>query len=75
MTKQDFWKKKKERKKIDGPNLGQMDKIGPKTKFFCHLLKFSSLVFLEIAYDDSLQQWLTSSRGKIHKKKQLGAQI
>ena len=36
-----FLKKKKERKKIDGLNLGQMDKIGPKTKFFAI---YSSLV-------------------------------
>ena len=36
-----IFEKKKERKKIDGPNLGQMDKIGPKTKFFAI---YSSLV-------------------------------
>ena len=29
-----------------------------------HFLDFESLVYLEIAYDDSLQQCLTSSRGK-----------
>ena len=40
--------------------------------FFCHILKFGSLVFFEIVYNDSLQQFLTSSRGKIHKKKILG---
>ena len=43
-------------------------KVGPKTSFFCHFLKFSSLVFLEIAYNDSLQQFLTCSRGNIHEK-------
>ena len=31
-------------------------------------LKFSSLVFLEFACNDSLQQCLTSSRGKVHEK-------
>ena len=36
--------------------------------FFCHFLKFGSLVFLEIAYNDSVKQCVTSSRGKIHKK-------
>ena len=41
----------------------------------CRLfLKFGSLVFLEIAYNDSFQQCLTSSRGKTHIKK-LEAQI
>ena len=35
---------------------------------FCHFLKFASLVFLEIAYNDRLQQCLTSSRGRIHEK-------
>ena len=33
---------------------------------FCHFLKFHLLVFFEIAYNDSLQRFLTSSRGKIH---------
>ena len=42
-------------------------KIRPKTRFFCHFLKFGSLVFLEIAYNDNLQQCLTSSRGKVEK--------
>ena len=41
---------------------------------FCHFLKFSLLVLLEIAYNDSFQQCLTSSRGKIHEEK-LGPQI
>ena len=36
---------------------------------FPHLLEFGSYVFLEIAYNDSLLQCLTPSRGKIHKKK------
>ena len=43
-------------------------KIGPKTMFFYHFLKFSWLVFLEITYSGSLQH-LTCSRGKVHEKK------
>ena len=43
-------------------------KIGPETRFFCYFLKFGSLVILEIAYNDSLQQCVTSSRDKIHKE-------
>ena len=43
-------------------------KIGSETSFFCHFLKFGPLVFLEIAYNDNLQQCLASSRGKIHEK-------
>ena len=40
-----------------------------------HPMKFVCLsVHLEIEYNDSLQQWLTSSRGKTHKKF-LGDQI
>ena len=53
-----------------GPN-------GPKSGLkmvFCHFLKFGSLVFLEVAYNDSLQQCLTASRGKNHEKK-FGTQI
>ena len=48
-------------------------KFGPKTSFFRHFLKFGSLVFLQIAYNDSLQQCLTNSRGKIHEKTFLGS--
>ena len=49
-------------------------KIGPETFFFffCHFLKFGSLVFLEIAYKDSLRQCIRSSRGKTHEKKKFG---
>ena len=43
-------------------------KVEYKTRFFCHFLRFGSLVFLEIAYNDSLQQCITPSRGKNHKK-------
>ena len=35
---------------------------------FSHFLKFSSLVFLEITNNNSLQQCITSNRGKAHKK-------
>ena len=31
-------------------------------------MKFGSLVFLEIAKDDSLEQFLTTSRGKTYKQ-------
>ena len=41
----------------------------PKQGFFCLFLKFGLLIFLEIACNVSLQQCLTCSRGKIHKKK------
>ena len=36
----------------------------PETRFFAIFFEFGSLVFLEIAYSDSLQQFITSSRGK-----------
>ena len=48
-------------------------KLGSKLVFFWHFLKFGAIVFLEIAYNDILEQCLTSSRGKIHEKN-LGAQ-
>ena len=41
---------------------------------FHHFLEFVSYVFLEIAYNDSLQQVLTPCRGKTHQKK-FGTQI
>ena len=37
--------------------------------FSGHLLKFGSYAFLEIAYNDSFQQCLTSSRSKMQEKK------
>ena len=45
---------------------------GPKSGLklvFCNFFKFDSIVFLENAYDGSLQHCLTSIRGKTHKKK------
>ena len=45
--------------------------IGPKISFFLLFLKFlnfGSLVFLESACDDSLEQCLTTCRHKIHRK-------
>ena len=47
-------------------------KISPGISFFCHFRKFCTLVFLEIAYIDSLQQCLKSSRGIKLTKKILG---
>ena len=55
-------------------NLGPSGLNQALNKVFCHFLKFSSLVFLEISYNDSLQQCLTPSGGKTHEKK-LGVQI
>ena len=46
-------------------------KSDPKLGF----LKFGSLVFLKIAYNDNLQQYLTSSRRKIHEKKFWGPNL
>ena len=41
-------------------------KSGPKLDFLPFFFEFGSYVFLEIAYNDSLQQCLTSSRCKSH---------
>ena len=48
-------------------------KIRPNISFFCHFLKLGSLLFLEVdslqqclAYNDSLQQYLTFGRRKIY---------
>ena len=37
-------------------------------RFLWHFLESGSQVFLEIEYDDSLRQCLTSSKGKTHEK-------
>ena len=44
-------------------------------QIFCYFLKFGSLVFLESINSDSLQQCLTSSRGKIHEKNLQGPNL
>ena len=49
-----------------GPNLAS--KLGTKLGFLPFFFKFGSLVSLEIAYSDSLQQCITPTRGKTHKK-------
>ena len=59
---------KSTKKKFGGPNLGQRSQNLLQNLFFCHLRKFDSLVFLEIADNDTLQQCLTSSTGKTHEK-------
>ena len=40
---------------------------------FCHFIMFASLVFLDIAQDESLEHFLTTNRGKTHEKKIWGA--
>ena len=57
-----------QKKKFWGPNLGQRSQNQAQNEVFCHFIKFGSLVFLEGAYNDSLQQCVTSCWGKIHKK-------
>ena len=57
-------------KKKSGTKFGaKRAKIRPKISFFCHFLKLGSLVFLEVAYNDNLQQCTTSSRGTTYEKK------
>ena len=61
---------KNSQKKFLGSKFGSKGpKLGPNQFFFFfQFLKFGSLVFLEIAYSDSLEQCITSSRDKTHKK-------
>ena len=66
---------KRHTKKLLGPNLGQRGQNRVWKLLFCHILMFGSLVFLEVAYNDSLQQFLTSRRGKIMKKSFWGANL
>ena len=44
-------------------------KIGSDIRVFCHFLKFGLLVFFDTAYNSWFQQYITSRRGKIMKKK------
>ena len=49
-------------KKKGGANLGLMDLNQVLRGIFLHLLEFESFVFLEIAYNDTLRQFLTSTK-------------
>ena len=60
---------------FQGPNFGQRDQNPAQNQVFCNFLKFGSLVFLEIAYNDNLQQCLTSCRGRICEKKFRGLNL
>ena len=55
----------KKKKKIGGANLGPMGLNQAQNEIFCYFLESGSLVFLEIACSDSLQQHRTSSRDNI----------
>ena len=69
-----FGKKKQTKKKQSASRIwSNVPKSGPKLVFF-HFLKFGLLVFIEIEWNFSLQQCLTSSRGKI-REKNFGTQI
>ena len=54
-----------------GANLGQMGQNHSGNHVFCHFLQCGSLVFLEIEYNDSLQQCIKSSRAKIPSKNKI----
>ena len=62
-------------KKYRRPNLGPTGLNQAQNEVLHNFLEFGSLVFLEIAYNDSLQQCLTYSRGKNPWKKMFGTQI
>ena len=55
-------------KKISGPNLGAMGLNQAQNEVFYHFLEFGSYVFLEIAYNETLQQFITSNRGTTYEK-------
>ena len=53
-------------KKIGGPNLGPTGLNLAQNEVFRHFIEFRSYVFLEIEYNYSLRQCVTSGRGKTH---------
>ena len=58
----------KKKKKIRDPNLGPTGVNQTQNEVFRYFLEFGWLVFHEIACNYSLEQCLTSSSGKTHKK-------
>lgn len=63
-----YKKKRKWRPKF-GPN---EPKFGAKLEFFCQFLKVGSLVFIEIASNDSLQQFVTMLQNSQQQQQQKG---
>ena len=61
-------------KKFLGTKFGPKEQKSDPKLGFCHFLKFGSLSFVQIAQNDSFQQFLTSGGDKIYKKI-FGAQI
>ena len=55
-------------KNLGGQNLGKTSQNWARNQVFRHFLEFGSLAFLEIAYNDSLQQCITSRRDKNYEK-------
>ena len=56
------------KKELAARILVQWPQIRPKMRFYTIFLNFGSYIFLQLAYNDSLRQYLTSSRGKSRKK-------
>ena len=57
------------KKKLGGPEFGPKGSKAVKNLvFLCHFFKFGSVVFLEIAYNDSLQQCVIFCKSKTLKK-------
>ena len=52
-----------------------MDQNRARNYFFGHFLKLGLSVFLQVPYIDSLQQCITSSRGKTYEKSFQGPHI
>ena len=63
-----YKKKRKWRPKF-GPN---KPKLGSKLEFFCQFLKVGSLFFIEIASNDSLQQFVTMLQNSQQQQQQKG---
>ena len=55
--------------KFGDPNLGPSGLNYAQSEVFRHFIEFGSFVFLEIAYSDSLQHCLTSTRSKTYDTK------
>ena len=52
-----------------GPSLGPTGLNEVQYKVFCYFIEFGSYALLEVAYSDSFQQCLTSSRDNDPKRK------
>ena len=70
-----YQQREKSHKNCESPNFGQTAQNRAQNQVFCYFFKFSSLVFLEMAQDDSLKHCLDKTLEKNFGGPKLGSKL